>query len=83
MPATAAELGIDPLNPDQAIDAAGRYLKRLQKNNLGGWTEALAAYNWGIGNVQRKGIANAPKETRLYFSQILADVNSTNGTAYA
>ncbi|MGA8787260.1 MAG: lytic transglycosylase domain-containing protein [Polaromonas sp.] len=82
MPATAAEMGIDPLNPTQAIDGAGRYLSQLYQR-LGGWSEALAAYNWGIGNVQRKGIAAAPRETRLYYSQILADVNSTNGTAYA
>lgn len=82
MPATATEMGIDPLNPTQAIDGAARYLARLYRS-LGTWTQALAAYNWGIGNVQRKGIAAAPRETRLYYSQILSDVNSTNGTAYA
>lgn len=82
MPATAAELGIDPLNPMQAIDAAGLYLSRLYRR-FGNWTEALAAYNWGQGNVSRKGIANAPRETRNYYSQILADVNTANGTTWA
>lgn len=82
MPATAAELGIDPLNPTQAIDGAGRYLSRLFQS-FGNWSEALAAYNWGMGNVQRKGLAAAPRETRNYYAQILADVNSSNGTAYA
>lgn len=82
MPATAAELGIDPLNPAQAIDGAGRYLSRLFQS-FGNWSEALAAYNWGMGNVQRKGLAAAPRETRNYYAQILADVNNTNGTAYA
>lgn len=82
MPATAAEMGIDPLNPAQAIDGAGRYLAKLY-GRTGSWTEALAAYNWGIGNVTRKGLAVAPLETRNYFTQILADVNAANGTQLA
>lgn len=82
MPATAAEMGIDPLNPVQAINAAADYMARLYAR-FGNWSEALAAYNWGQGNVSRKGLASAPRETRLYYSQILADVNSSNGTAYA
>jgi len=73
MPATAADLGIDPLDPFQAIPAAGKYLRRLY-DSLGSWDRALAAYNWGIGNVQRKGMAAAPLETRNYVAQITADV---------
>lgn len=73
MPATAAELGVDPLDPFQAIDGAGRYLSRLYRST-GSWDKALASYNWGIGNVTRKGLAVAPAETRDYFSQILADL---------
>ena len=82
MPATAVELGIDPLEPRQAIPAAARYLSGLFKR-FGNWSEALAAYNWGQGNVSRKGLANAPRETRNYYSQILADVNASTGTNYA
>lgn len=82
MPATARELGIDPLNTDQAIDGAGRYLSGLYRR-FGNWTEALAAYNWGQGNVQRKGLGAAPTETRNYWTQILGDVNATMGSAWA
>ena len=82
MPATAREMGIDPLDPFAAIDAAGRYLARLYRST-GSWAQALAAYNWGIGNVQRKGLAQAPRETRNYYTSILLDVNAANGTAYA
>lgn len=82
MPATAREMGIDPLNPAQAIDAAGRYLARLFRM-FGNWTEALAAYNWGMGNVQRRGLGAAPAETRNYYTQILADVNAANGGGLA
>lgn len=82
MPATARELGIDPLDTTQAINAAGQYLAGLYRK-FGNWTMALAAYNWGQGNVQRKGLAAAPLETRNYYSQILADVNAANGSAWA
>lgn len=73
MPATAADLGIDPLDPFQAIPAAAKYLRQLY-NQTGSWDRALAAYNWGVGNVQRKGLDAAPLETRNYVSQVLADV---------
>ena len=73
MPATAADMGVDPLDPFAAIDAAGRYLRSLYRQT-GDWSKALAAYNWGIGNVLRKGMSRAPLETRNYFSQILADI---------
>lgn len=74
MPATAVdELGSvnAALDPAQAIPGAARYLARLY-NATGTWAQALAAYNWGIGNVQRKGIGAAPAETRDYYTTILA-----------
>ncbi|MFZ4758917.1 MAG: transglycosylase SLT domain-containing protein [Burkholderiaceae bacterium] len=73
MPATAREFGIDPLDPFQSIDAAGRYLAKLYRR-FGSWAQALAAYNWGQGNVARKGLANAPAETRTYYTSILSDL---------
>lgn len=82
MPATARDMGIDPLDPFQAIDGAGRYLASLYRQT-GSWAKALAAYNWGVGNVQRRGLANAPTETRNYYTQILADVNNSNGSTLA
>ena len=82
MPATAQQLGINPLDPFQAIDGAGRYLASLYRQTSS-WSQALAAYNWGIGNVTRRGLDSAPTETRNYYTQILADVNNANGTTYA
>lgn len=73
MPGTAADLGVDPLDPFSSIDGAARYLRQLY-NSTGDWSRALAAYNWGIGNVQRKGLDRAPLETRNYVAEILADV---------
>lgn len=84
MPATALqELGsVDAaLNPGVAIPGAARYLAKLYRST-GSWTKALAAYNWGIGNVQRKGLSQAPAETRDYYTTILAKANA-NGSNYA
>lgn len=82
MPATAREMGIDPLDPWQAIDGAARYLSQLY-GQFGTWAQALAAYNWGPGNVRRKGLGAAPAETRNYFASILRDVNAANSEGLA
>ncbi len=75
MPATAPDWAVNLYDgsPYDDIAGGGRYLAWLYKRT-GSWALALAAYNWGIGNVLKKGIARAPAETRNYFSQILSDV---------
>lgn len=82
MPATAREWNVNPLDPFASIAFAGRYLAWLRGRH-NNWSETLAAYNWGTGNVARKGLTTAPLETRNYYSQILADVNASNGTGWA
>lgn len=72
-PATAADLGVDPTDPFASIDAAARYMRTLY-DKTGSWLAALAAYNWGIGNVTKHGLAAAPGETQNYVQQIAADV---------
>lgn len=64
---------VDPLNVPDAIDYAASYLASL-KASTGSWEMALAAYNWGPGNLSRKGFSQAPKETRDYVAQISEDV---------
>ncbi len=84
MPATAAqELGSAglALDPSIAIPGAARYLAKL-RNQVNTWAEALAAYNWGIGNVRRKGLDLAPAETKDYYTVILAKANA-GGSTYA
>lgn len=73
MPATAAGMGFDPKDPVASIWGAAKYLKQLY-TQFGDWQKALAAYNWGPGNVSRKGLDKAPTETRNYFSEILGDL---------
>lgn len=77
MPDTAREMGVNPLDPFDAIDGAGRYLKKMH-GLFGNWREAMMAYNWGPGNVRKwlqagKGYP-APMETSTYIAQVTADV---------
>lgn len=78
MPATANGYGIDPFNVDQAADAAGKMLSGLKAKYKGDEALALAAYNWGGGNVDKAlkkwGSAwyqHAPEETQKYIKKIL------------
>lgn len=84
MPATAAEWGVrfDDGRAEDDIDGAARYLRHLYIRQGSRWDLALAAYNWGIGNVQRKGVANAPKETRDYVAGILGDLQLATAGAW-
>ncbi|RYU10542.1 NlpC/P60 family protein [Nocardioides iriomotensis] len=70
MPATAQGLGVDPMQPAQAVDGAARLLKDLI-GRFGRVDHALAAYNAGPGAVLRyDGIPPYP-ETQRYVPAVL------------
>lgn len=70
MPATAKELGVtDPLNPVENIMGGTRYLKKLLDRYDGSVPLALAAYNWGMGNLDSHR-SRMPAETRNYVAKI-------------
>ena len=73
MPATAAELGVDPMQPTQAIDGAARLLSR-HLEHFGSLDLALAAYNAGGGAVSRYNGIPPYSETQAYVRTILADL---------
>ncbi len=69
----------------ESTDAALNYLERLSAHFDGDWLLAIAAYNWGEGNVQRAIRRNRragkstdfwsirlPRETRGYVPRLLA-----------
>ncbi|PRF54692.1 transglycosylase [Burkholderia multivorans] len=73
--------GGDRYSFTDSANAAGRYMGSLMKRNGGDIRKALAAYNWGPGNLD-KDIAkngsqwesNLPAETRKYIAQIAGEV---------
>ncbi|MDR2367847.1 MAG: lytic transglycosylase domain-containing protein [Deltaproteobacteria bacterium] len=78
MPGTAKEMGVkDPFNPLDNIWGGARYLKRMLDNYGGNLNKALAAYNWGPGNVNRHGAGgkNMPRETRRYIEVVNRNYN--------
>jgi len=73
-------------DPEKSSRAYAKYIKALY-NQLGDWYLAMAAYDWGPGNIQRAvmrtGYADfwelyrrnaMPAETRAYVPQILAAI---------
>lgn len=70
MPATAKEYGLTPedaMSFEKSAPAAARYLGYLLKRYNGDETMALAAYNWGMGNLEKYGLQNMPAQTRDYL----------------
>ena len=70
MPNTAKGLGVNPYDVDDNIKGGITYLKQLLKKYSGNQDKALAAYNWGMGNLAKYGINKAPKETRDYLKKV-------------
>jgi hypothetical protein len=71
MPATAKQYGIDPLSPLQSAQGAAQMLGELKQKYGGSLPHVLGAYNFGQGNIDRKGLQAAPAETRNYIDKIL------------
>lgn len=70
MPGTAQELGADPHDPVQNVDAGTRYLRDLLEKYNYGLRHALAAYNAGPGAVDKYNGIPPYRETIDYISRI-------------
>jgi hypothetical protein len=77
-PATASQYGVtNPFDPTQNVPAGVAYLASLLAMYDGDEAKALAAYDWGPGNVNAAVAANgtnwlsvAPAETQAYVQNI-------------
>jgi soluble lytic murein transglycosylase-like protein len=76
MPATARSLGVnDSFDPEQNVMAGTRFLRDLLDRYNGNMDSALAAYNWGPGNVDKRP-DHMPRETREYLARVKQLYNS-------
>ena len=73
MPATAKDLGVNPKNPEQNVEGGSRYLQRML-NKYDSQEIALAAYNWGPGNIDRAIRKVRAAGKRVTWSNILNEV---------
>ncbi len=81
MPDTARELGVDPFDPEAAIDASARYLRQLIDMFDDDLRAGVAAYNFGPGNIINLRAAyvfhrdnwydKIPEETQKYLKSVL------------
>jgi len=78
MPGTAAGLGVNPLDPAQAVDGAARLLSSdlAQFRSL---PLAVAAYNAGAGAVQQYGGIPPYPETQAYVQKVQAAMAALGG----
>lgn len=84
MDGTARDLGLkgmDVYDPHKSADAAARYLRYLLDATGGDLEKTLASYNWGLGNVKKKGMDNLPSETRNYVPKVMAGMRPGAGMA--
>ncbi len=73
MPGTAKDMGVQNVfDPEQNIRGGVKYLASLLKRYNGDYRKAVAAYNGGMGNIDKKGI-NFCSETSNYHRKILGD----------
>lgn len=83
MPAALQDLGMqdhDMNDPEVQLLAGAKYLRRLLDNYNGNATLALAAYNAGMGRVNRAGGVPDIKETKAYVPRVLRFYAALGGT---
>jgi len=71
MPSTAAGMGINPLDPTQAIQGAAQLLGSYTRQ-FGSYADALAAYDAGPGAVEQYGGVPPYAETQAYVPAVLS-----------
>jgi hypothetical protein len=71
--------GVDPWNPEEALDYAARLMSNHLNNYDGDWRLALAAYNAGPGAVAQYGGVPPFAETQGYISRIMQNTGGGGG----
>lgn len=70
MPGTALDMGVMRADPMQNLEGSAKYMRMLLDRYNGDYPKALAAYNAGMGTVDRYGGIPPFKETQNYVSTI-------------
>ena len=65
--------GVNPYDPYASIKYGAKYLQSLY-NRFQNWEMALAAWNWGQGNLSKYTLSRAPRETRNFIKNVMTGV---------
>lgn len=65
--------GVNPYDPYASIKYGAKYLDTLYKR-FNNWEMALAAWNWGQGNLAKYSYNKAPLETRNFIKNVMEGV---------
>ncbi|UPQ70533.1 lytic transglycosylase domain-containing protein [Kluyvera ascorbata] len=88
---TARDMGLrvdskvdERLDPEKSRAAASVYMRQLLNRYDGNVDNALRAYNWGMGNVDKwidngSNVAALPKETREYTGKVYGNMGGARG----
>ena len=84
---TAAQYGVNVADDNSSIRGQANYMSDLLKMFGGDYTKALAAYNWGQGNLQKaidkygvNWLQAAPKETQDYVAKVMKNAGAMSVT---
>jgi hypothetical protein len=81
MPGTALDMGVLRIDPMQNLEGGAKYMRMLLDRYNGDYRLALAAYNAGMGSVDKAGGIPAFPETQNYVNAIYGQqpVNTQQG----
>lgn len=77
MPSTAADLGVNPYDPNDNIRGGVTYLRDLSRQFNGNLPLVLAAYNAGANAVNKYGGIPPYNETQNYVSSIMSNLGGS------
>lgn len=79
MPDTAKQYGVNPYEPEGNLVGGAYKMRDMIKKYSGNYGEAIGAYNWGEGNMDKflAGKATMPNETRNEIAKVLGRMGET------
>jgi len=83
MDKTAKQYDVNTADFYSSSTGAAKYLSSLKQTFEGDLDKMISAYNWGQGNVKRKGMENMPSETSNYLTKVKENLSKFGGLGFS